>query len=67
QVWTAISVYVLVAIIKKRIGIKQDLYTILQVLSLTLFEKTPILSLFENYDDYFQRTNSANQLNLWQI
>lgn len=42
QVWTAISVYVLVAIIKKRIGIKQDLYTILQVLSLTLFEKTPI-------------------------
>ncbi|HMG32703.1 MAG TPA: IS4 family transposase, partial [Blastocatellia bacterium] len=65
QVWTAISVYVLVAIIKKRIGIKQDLYTILQVLSLTLFEKTPILSLFD--DDYFQRTNSANQLNLWQI
>src|SRR5215813_11719262 len=55
QVWTAISVYVLVAIIKKRIGIKQDLYTILQVLSLTLFEKTPILSLFD--DDYFQRTN----------
>ena len=39
QIWTAISVYVLVAIIKKRLGIKADLYTILQVLSLTLFEK----------------------------
>ena len=40
QIWTAISVYVLGAIIKKRLGIKADLYTILQVLSLTLFEKT---------------------------
>lgn len=67
QVWTAISVYVLVAIIKKELGLKQDIYTILQVLSLTLFEKTPILSLFDSYDESFQRTDSTNQLNLWEI
>jgi Domain of unknown function (DUF4372)/Transposase DDE domain len=67
QIWTAISVYVLVAIIKKELGLKQDIYTILQVLSLTLFEKTPILSLFDTYDESFQRTDSTNQLNLWQI
>jgi hypothetical protein len=67
QVWTAISVYVLVAIIKKELGLKQDLYTILQVLSLTLFEKTPILSLFDSYDEPFQTTDSTNQLNLWEI
>jgi uncharacterized protein DUF4372/DDE family transposase len=67
QVWTAISVYVLVAIIKKELGLKQDIYTILQVLSLTLFEKTPILSLFDSYDEPFQTTDSTNQLNLWEI
>lgn len=67
QIWTAISIYVLVAIIKKELGLKQDIYTILQVLSLTLFEKTPILSLFESYDEPFQRTDSTNQLNLWEI
>jgi hypothetical protein len=43
QIWTAISVYVLVAIIKKRLNLAQSLYTILQILSVTLFEKTPIL------------------------
>jgi hypothetical protein len=67
QVWTAVSVYALVAIIKKRLGLKQDLYTILQVLSLTLFEKTPILSLFQNYDDQALSYDSSNQLNLWEI
>ena len=43
QVWVAISVYVLVAIIKMRFGFSASLYTILQMLSLSLFEKTPIL------------------------
>jgi len=42
QIWIAISVYVLVAIVKKRLGVEVSLYTILQILSLTLFEKTPI-------------------------
>ena len=42
QIWIAISVYVLVAIVKKRLGVAASLYTILQILSLTLFEKTPV-------------------------
>ena len=42
QIWIAISVYVLVAIIKKRLGVEASLYTILQILSLMLFEKTPL-------------------------
>jgi transposase len=67
QVWTAVSVYALVAIIKKRLGIQQDIYTILQVLSLTLFEKTPIFSLFENYDDQIETKTLSNQLSLLDI
>jgi len=43
QIWIAISIYVLVAIVKKRLGLDRSLYTILQILSVTLFEKTPIL------------------------
>ncbi len=43
QVWIAIAVYVLVAILKKRYGLSASLYTIIQILSLTLFEKTAIL------------------------
>jgi transposase len=42
QIWTAISTYVLVAILKKRLGIEHSLYTILQILSVTAFEKTPV-------------------------
>ena len=54
QVWIAISVYVLVAIVKKEIPLPCSLYTILQVLSVNLFEKTPILQAFSN-DDYKER------------
>ena len=50
QLWIAISIYVLVAIVKKRLGLDHSLYTILQVLSLSLFEKTPILGLFRGID-----------------
>lgn len=65
QVWIAVSVYVLVAIIKKRLKIDNSLYTILQILSINVFEKTPILQLFAN-DDYKLPENSAsNQLNLF--
>ena len=45
QIWIAISVYVLVPILKKRLDFKADLYTILQILSLTLFEKIPLKQL----------------------
>jgi hypothetical protein len=43
QIWIAVTVYVLVAIVRKRLGLKVSLYQILQILSVTLFEKTPIL------------------------
>ena len=43
QIWIAVSVYVLVAIVKKRLNLEASLYTLLQILSLTLFEKMPIL------------------------
>jgi hypothetical protein len=44
QIWTAVSVYVLVAIVKKRLGLEKSLYTILQILSVSLFEKEPIFT-----------------------
>ncbi len=65
QIWIAISVYVLVAIMKKRLALDQSLYTILQVLSITLFEKTLISwALTENnYNNKF--TTGHIQLNLF--
>jgi len=65
QIWIAISVYVLVAIIKKRLGLDQSLYTILQVLSLTLFEKTLLFQLLGNSDHINQDDGSCIQLNLF--
>jgi len=65
QIWIAISVYVLVAIIKKRLGLDQSLYTILQVLSLTLFEKTMLFQLLDNSDYIKQDEGSCIQLNLF--
>ena len=50
RIWIAISVYVLVAIVKKLLKLDQSLYTILQVLSVTLFEKTPILQVLSHVD-----------------
>ena len=65
QIWIAVSVYVLVAIVKKRLALPASLYEILQILSLTLFEKTPVDSLFD--DDASQKIPAAdaNQLNLF--
>src|SRR5207248_1055545 len=51
QVWVALSVYVLVAIVKKQLGLDLSLYKILQILSVTVFEKTPILEGFSNFSD----------------
>ena len=67
QIWIAITVYVLVAIVKKRLGLKQDLYTLLQILSLTLFEKTPLLSLFQRPQYDLDMVHNANQLKLLNI
>ena len=54
--------YVLVAIAKKRLHIERSLYTILQILSITLFEKTPILQVFSTKQEYEIDTENPNQL-----
>lgn len=66
QIWIALSVYVLVAIMKKRVKTDLSLYTILQILSVTLFEKIPISRAFSP-DSYINKVNiNCNQLNLFQ-
>jgi hypothetical protein len=67
QVWIAISIYVLVAIIKKRMNLDKSLYTILQILSVTLFEKTPILQAFAGDMPISNRDDSEKQLCLWDF
>lgn len=67
QIWTAISVYLLVAILKKELGIDRTLYEILQVLSLTQFEKTPINQVFENKNYKTDITPIHNQLSLFDL
>jgi hypothetical protein len=67
QIWIAVSVYVLVAIVRKRLGIKASLYQILQILSVTLFEKTPILQAFQAPDSQDDLSVNANQLILFDF
>lgn len=65
QIWIAISIYVLVAIVKKRLNIKASLYTILQILSLTLFEKTPLNQLLNEAAQQDLGVENPTQLNLF--
>lgn len=65
QIWIAISIYVLVAIMKKSMRLEQSLYTILQILSITLFEKTHISSVFTESDYINKFTSGPMQLNLF--
>ena len=58
--------YVLVAVLRKRLSISADLYTILQVLSLTLFEKMPIFKLFSSTDYNLSNLETPNQLILFE-
>ena len=67
QIWISICVYVLIAILKRRLALQQSVYTILQVLSLSLFEKKPILSLFDGLDDQGKPYDSRNQLILFDF
>ena len=67
QVWIAISVYVLVAIVKKELRIERSLYEILQVLSLTLFEKTPLIQALTTQNSPFPAAALYNQLKLFDI
>ena len=65
QIWIAIAVYVLVAIIKKRLDVPASLYTILQILSLTLFEKTPLDQLLDDIPAKTFDSDISNQMNLF--
>jgi hypothetical protein len=66
QIWIAVSVYVLVAIVKKRLNLTASLYEILQILSLTLYEKTPLDQLLTRAIEERLLADSENQLNLFQ-
>ena len=67
QVWIAISIYVLIAIIKKRLNLKPELYTILQILSVTIFEKTDILQALTLTDIVDKNIENDNQLKLFDL
>jgi hypothetical protein len=67
QIWIAVSVYVLVAIVRKKLGLEASLYQILQVLSVTLFEKTPILQALQASDSESNLVDVGNQLNLFDF
>ena len=67
QIWIAVSVYVLVAIVRKRMSLDSSLYQILQILSLTLFEKTPILQALQASDSQEELLDPGNQLILFDF
>jgi len=67
QIWIAVSVYVLVAIIRKRLGLELSLYQILQILSLTLFEKMPISCVLEAFVSRSELLDNPNQLILFEL
>ena len=67
QIWSAVSIYLLIAIIKKRLKLKQELYTILQILSICIFEKVPINQLFENENYKNKPAVDYNQLKMFDL
>jgi transposase len=67
QIWIAVSIYVLVAIVRKRLKLEASLYQILQILSVTLFEKTPILRALQNSNSQSDLLDYANQFILFDL
>ena len=67
QVWIAISVYLLVTIIKKKLNLEMSLYTFLQILSVIAFEKTPLLQALTEFNDTVIPDDSCNQLKLFEL
>jgi hypothetical protein len=67
QIWIAVSVYLIVAIVKKRLNINLSLYTFLQILSISIFEKSPILGLTNAINYKLKNDDSDNQLNLFNL
>jgi hypothetical protein len=67
QIWIAVSVYVLVAIVKKRLALDASLYTLLQVFSVTLFEKMPMTQALSETTTTFEENEMDSQLNLFSF
>ena len=67
QIWIAVSIYVLVAIARKRLGLDKSLYQILQIFSITSLEKVPILQVFEAFDSNLELLDNSNQLILFGL
>lgn len=67
QIWIAVSVYLLVAIMKKKLKLEQELYTILQILSISIFEKVPVNQLFENKNYKNNYDSDCNQLKMFDL
>lgn len=67
QIWMAVSTYLLIAIIKKRLNMTQELYTILQILSISIFEKVPINQLFGNVNYKDKSVSDHNQLKMFDL
>ena len=67
QMWIAITIYVLIAIIKKELGLSASICRILQVASVTVFERVPILQALQNEDPGEHLTGFSNQLNLFSL
>jgi hypothetical protein len=67
QIWIAVSIYVLVAIVRKRLELEASLYQILQILSVTLFEKTSILRALQNSNSQSDLLDYSNQLILFNL
>lgn len=67
QIWIAMSTYALIAIAKKRFGLEHSLYTIFQILSTALFEKTPVPIVFQRYKEEISNRANSNQLTLFEI
>ena len=67
QIWIALSVYLIVAIIKKRLKLELSLYTILHILSFTIFEKVPISQALADTHPLFQQQRLDKQLNLFEL
>ncbi len=67
QIWIAVSVYVLVAIVRKQLRLEISLYQILQILSVTLFDKTPLLQALQPIDSQEHLPHCGNQLHLFDL
>jgi hypothetical protein len=67
QIWCAVSTYVLIAIVKKELQLNASLYTLLQILSVSVFEKTQLLCALQPDDQHIETSSDANQLNLFGI